>query len=93
MASKAPAQAQSQGLPPPQSQQVRREKEKGKALVKAVNSGDSIILLITTNSVPVEKEVTLSHISAPRLARREGKDEVSFCESSILCKRSLTKDS
>jgi hypothetical protein len=85
MASKAPAQSQQSqqpgGLPNAQTREPIK-KERGKAMVKAVTSGDTVVLLITPpNAPPSEKQLTFSHVSAPRLAGKETKDEV--CTSSI----------
>jgi hypothetical protein len=56
------------------------KKISGKAQIKAVPSGDTVVLVLpqpqNAQGPPPEKELTLSHISAPRLARKDGKDEV-----------------
>jgi len=51
------------------------------ALVKAVVSGDTIIVVHPTKLLPVEKTLTIAGISAPRFARKD-KDEEPFAFSS-----------
>lgn len=46
------------------------------AIVKAVNSGDT--LLLQHASKPVTKSVSLAYISAPKLARKDTETEVCF---------------
>jgi hypothetical protein len=46
------------------------------ALVKAVLSGDTLIVTHPTKIPPVEKTVTIAGISAPRFARKEKEEEV-----------------
>lgn len=50
----------------------------GKGVVKTVLSGDTIVLYgRATNGPPPEREITLAHVSAPRIGRTaERKDEV-----------------
>lgn len=51
--------------------------------VKAVPSGDTLVIMGITkgDSIPPEKTVTLKHIMAPKLARRDGDDEPFAWES------------
>eukprot|EP00033_Pygsuia_biforma_P002658 GCRY01002939.1.p1 GENE.GCRY01002939.1~~GCRY01002939.1.p1 ORF type:complete len:876 (+),score=287.00 GCRY01002939.1:62-2689(+) len=53
---------------------------KGTAIVKAVPSGDSVVILgnAVKGGLPPEKEITLSGILAPKLARRENQVEEPF---------------
>lgn len=55
-----------------------------KALVKSVISGDTLVLAHPTKIPPLEKMLTLAHIQAPRLAKRnETTEEVCFVEYRI----------
>uniref|UniRef100_A0ACD6A4E4 Uncharacterized protein n=1 Tax=Avena sativa TaxID=4498 RepID=A0ACD6A4E4_AVESA len=50
--------------------------------VKAVTSGDCLLIMGSTKAeIPPEKSITLSHLMAPRLARRNGVDEPFAWES------------
>uniref|UniRef100_R7W5A3 Nuclease domain-containing protein 1 n=1 Tax=Aegilops tauschii TaxID=37682 RepID=R7W5A3_AEGTA len=50
--------------------------------VKAVTSGDCLLIMGSTKAeIPQEKSITLSHLMAPRLARRGGVDEPFAWES------------
>ncbi|XP_044435175.1 ribonuclease TUDOR 1-like [Triticum aestivum] len=50
--------------------------------VKAVTSGDCLLIMGSTKAeIPPEKSITLSHLMAPRLARRGGVDEPFAWES------------
>ncbi|KMT07827.1 hypothetical protein BVRB_6g146390 [Beta vulgaris subsp. vulgaris] len=54
-----------------------------RGMVKGVPSGDSLVVMNMSKGdvVPMEKTVTLSHIMAPRLARRDSDDEPFAWES------------
>eukprot|EP01100_Stratorugosa_tubuloviscum_P005342 TRINITY_DN239_c0_g1_i10.p1 TRINITY_DN239_c0_g1~~TRINITY_DN239_c0_g1_i10.p1 ORF type:complete len:1127 (+),score=704.21 TRINITY_DN239_c0_g1_i10:151-3531(+) len=59
----------------------RRQVIEGKAIVKAVLSGDSVVLLIKEGQTVVEKKLTFSSITAPRLNKEDGVDEPFAWES------------
>eukprot|EP00667_Euglena_gracilis_P011054 EG_transcript_11280 len=46
--------------------------ESGIFLVKAINSADTLVLLVPNKLPPVEKMVGIAHVDAPRLARKTG---------------------
>ena len=51
----------------------------GKATVKAVLSGDTVLLMgASAGGPPPEMQMSLSSLAAPRLARREGDTEEAF---------------
>jgi hypothetical protein len=68
MATKAPA-----------SRPEEKPKESGRGVIKAVNSGDAVVIAkigVATGGPPPEIELALSLLTAPRLGRRGDTDEV-----------------
>jgi len=62
------------------------------ALVKAVLSGDTIIVTHPTKTPPVEKTITIAGVSAPRLARKDKEEEpFAFASREFLRKKCIGK--
>jgi staphylococcal nuclease domain-containing protein 1 len=62
------------------------------ALVKAVLSGDTIVVVHPTKLPPVEKTITIAGISAPRFARKEKEEEpYAFASREFLRKKCIGK--
>jgi len=61
----------------PDQKEKEKIKESGKAIVKAVLSGDTVTLLLPPKQPgpPEEKDLTFSSLTAPRLGRQGKKDE------------------
>lgn len=83
----------------PKKEKVEREYVKGKGTVKAVPSGDSVVILqLEQKKPPTEKEITLSNISAPKLARRGANsttkvdEEFAFASREFLRKNIIGKN-
>jgi len=73
-----------------QNRQVKKDEGRGK--VKAVISGDTVILLLIDKAQggpPPEKEITLASVSAPRLARKDKEEEVFAWESREFLRKKL----
>jgi len=52
----------------------QKQKESGRGIVKAVSSGDSLLVIHMEKNIqgpPLERELTLTNITAPRLGRRK----------------------
>jgi len=61
-------------------------------LVKAVTSGDTLIVTHPTKIPPVEKTITIAGISAPRFARKDKEEEpFAFSSREFLRKKTIGK--
>ena len=76
--------AQGAALSAEPNKDARAPKEKGRGIIFAVGSGDTVSILplsspATATGPPPLRELTFSNLSAPKLGRKEGvRDEVSF---------------
>lgn len=80
MASAAPpsTKATTSTEPATPQQQPAQQSKKGRGVVKSVLSGDTLVVLEDTQGKVTEKIITLSSLSAPRLARGDGKEDELF---------------
>ena len=68
-----------------------KPKETGRGVIKAVNSGDAVVIAkigVATGGPPPEVELALSLLTAPRLGRRGEPDEVQHASLVHLTTRS-----
>lgn len=82
MASAPPKATSTDSAPAPQQQQAQQgppAPKRGSGVVKSVLSGDTLVVVedkpFANGKPPTDKIITLSSLSAPRLARGSDKDD------------------